>query len=178
MTTPTASTGKTGIPAAPNGSSSQSPRPGSGQGLTTVDAGHRGTDEPAGTRGRTIIATGVVEKIAGMATREVRGVYALGGGGLSRTLGAVRDKVPGGGGRAGLGRGVKVEVGERQTAVDLDIVVEYGVPIQDCAADVRENVIAALERITGLEVVEVNIAVGDVHLPDDDAETDGELRVQ
>ncbi|MBB1255560.1 Asp23/Gls24 family envelope stress response protein [Streptomyces sp. OF3] len=119
-------------------------------------------------RGRTTIADAVVEKIAGMAAREVPGVYALGGG-LARTLGAVRDRVPGG--RPNMARGVKVEVGERQAALDLDIVVEYGVPIPEVAGEVRENVIAAVERMTGLEVVEVNIAVNDVHLPDDDEES-------
>ncbi|MEW2545813.1 Asp23/Gls24 family envelope stress response protein [Streptomyces sp. NPDC047002] len=178
MTTSAASTGMKGIPAAPSGPPPQPPRSAAAQGVTTVDAGHKGSDAPAGTRGRTIIANGVVEKIAGMAAREVPGVYSLGGGGLSRTLGAVRDRVPGGSGRSGLGRGVKVEVGERQTAIDLDVVVEYGVAIQDCAAEIRENVISALERITGLEVVEVNVAVGDVHLPDDDAEPESELHLQ
>ncbi|MFG6298208.1 Asp23/Gls24 family envelope stress response protein, partial [Streptomyces rochei] len=56
----------------------------------------------------------------------------------------------------------------RQTAIDLDLVVEYGVPIADLARDVRENVIEAVERISGLEVVEVNISVNDVHLQDED----------
>ncbi len=110
-----------------------------------------------------------------MAAREVSGVHALGGG-LARTLGAVRDRVPGG--RPNVARGVKVEVGERQTAIDLDIVVEYGVPITDVAADIRENVIAAVERMTGLEVVEVNIAAVDVHLPFDEDDDDAEARVQ
>ncbi len=64
---------------------------------------------------------------------------------------------------------MKVEVGERQTAIDLDLVVEYGVPITDMARDVRENIIAAVERMTGLQVVEVNVTVNDVHLPEDDA---------
>lgn len=99
------------------------------------------------------------------------------GGGLSRTLGAVRDRVPGG--RPNVGRGVKVEVGERQTAIDVDLVVEYGVAIADLARDVRENVIAAVERITGLEVVEVNVAVNDVHLPDEDGDaTSTDSRVE
>jgi uncharacterized alkaline shock family protein YloU len=83
------------------------------------------------------------------------------------------------GGRPNVGRGVKVEVGERQTAIDLDLVVEYGVPIADLARDVRENVIDAVERISGLEVVEVNITVNDVHLPDDeDPERPVEARVE
>ncbi|MCK1796007.1 Asp23/Gls24 family envelope stress response protein [Streptomyces sp. XM4193] len=133
---------------------------------TTLSAGN--PDGQVGERGKTTIADGVVEKIAGMAAREVPGVYALGGG-FARTLGAVRDRVPGG--RPNVARGVKVEVGERQTALDLEIVVEYGVPIPDVAHDVRENVIVAVERMTGLEVVEVNISVGDVHLPDDEDDT-------
>ncbi|MFI1093827.1 Asp23/Gls24 family envelope stress response protein [Streptomyces sp. NPDC020917] len=143
-------------------------------GATTVVGGSAGADKPAATRGRTSIADVVVVKIAGMAAREIPGVYDMGGG-LARTIGAVRDRVPGG--RPNVGRGVKVEVGERQTAIDLDIVVEYGVPITDVARDVRENVIAAVERISGLEVVEVNVAVNDVHLPDDDDDS-GESRVE
>ncbi|MFD3946054.1 Asp23/Gls24 family envelope stress response protein [Streptomyces sp. NPDC058579] len=129
----------------------------------------RGGGNPAA-RGRTTIADGVVEKIAGLAAREVVGVHAMGSG-LSRTLGAVRDRVPGGGGtKSGVTRGVKAEVGEVQTALDLEIVVDYGVSIGDVAGAVRENVIAAVERMTGLEVVEVNIAVSDVKLPDEEDE--------
>ncbi|MER7764114.1 Asp23/Gls24 family envelope stress response protein [Streptomyces sp. NPDC097619] len=137
-------------------------------------AGRTLVNEPAGTRGRTSIADTVVLKIAGMAAREIPGVHDMGGG-LSRTLGAVRDRVPGG--RPNVGRGVKVEVGERQAAIDVELVVEYGVPVPDVARDVRENVIAAVERITGLEVVEVNIAVTDVHLPGDEDEPIADARV-
>ncbi|MEU8711956.1 Asp23/Gls24 family envelope stress response protein [Streptomyces sp. NPDC001414] len=127
--------------------------------------GRTGAGAPAETRGRTTIADGVVAKIAGMAAREVPGIYNLGAG-MARALGAMRERVPGGGG--GVTRGVKVEVGERQAAVDLDVVVEYGVSIVDVAGGVRTNVISAVERMTGLEVVEVNVVVDDVHLPDDD----------
>lgn len=135
----------------------------------------RGGGDPSA-RGRTTIADGVVEKIAGLAARDVVGVHAMGGG-LSRTFGAVRDRVPGGGGAKSVSRGVKAEVGEVQTALDLDIVVEYGVSITDVARAVRENVISAVERMTGLEVVEVNIAVGDVKLPDEE-EDEPEQRLQ
>ncbi|MEU1628971.1 Asp23/Gls24 family envelope stress response protein [Streptomyces sp. NPDC020096] len=127
----------------------------------------QGLGDPA-TRGRTTIADGVVEKIAGLAAREVIGVHALGTG-LARTLGAVRERVPGGA-RSASSCGVKAEVGEVQTAIDLDIVVDYGVCITEVARAVRENVIAAVERMTSLEVVEVNIAVGDVKLPDEEDE--------
>ncbi|GAA1371423.1 Asp23/Gls24 family envelope stress response protein [Streptomyces beijiangensis] len=146
-------------------SKNASNRPNGTGGSTDIALGSTGVNEPAGTRGKTSIADVVVVKVAGVAAREIPGVFDMGGG-LSRTLGAVRDRVPGG--RPNVGRGVKVEVGERQTAIDLDLVVEYGVSITEVAADVRENVIGAVERITGLEVVEVNIAINDVHLPDED----------
>ncbi|WP_432042714.1 Asp23/Gls24 family envelope stress response protein [Streptomyces cadmiisoli] len=129
--------------------------------------GRTGAGAPAETRGRTTIADGVVAKIAGTAAREVPGIHNLGAG-MARALGAMRERVPGGG--SGVTRGVKVEVGERQAALDLDVVVEYGVSIVDVAGDVRTNVISAVERMTGLEVVEVNIVVDDVHLPDEEEE--------
>ncbi|MDN3297791.1 Asp23/Gls24 family envelope stress response protein [Streptomyces ficellus] len=132
-----------------------------------------GGGDPAD-RGRTTIADGVVEKIAGLAARDNEGVHAMGSG-LSRTFGAVRDRVPGG--RGGVTRGVKAEVGEVQTALDLEIVVEYGVSIVDVARSVRENVISAVERMTGLEVIEVNVAVSDVKLPEEEEE-EPESRLQ
>ncbi|MFE4669138.1 Asp23/Gls24 family envelope stress response protein [Streptomyces sp. NPDC056716] len=141
--------------------------------VQTRKATKRGGGDPA-TRGRTTIADGVVEKIAGLAARDVLGVHAMGSG-MSRTFGAVRDRVPGG--SKSVTRGVKAEVGEVQTALDLEIVVDYGVSISDVARDVRENVVAAVERMTGLEVVEVNIAVSDVKLPDEEDE-EPEPRIQ
>ncbi|MER5951884.1 Asp23/Gls24 family envelope stress response protein [Streptomyces sp. NPDC001904] len=143
--------------------------------LTVGTKVRTGVGESAPTRGRTTIAEGVVERISGVAAREVRGIHALGGG-FRRTMGAMRDRVPGG--RSSTGRGVKVEVGEKQTAIDLEVVVEYGVSITEVAADVRENVIAAVERMAGLEVVEVNISVNDLYLPEEDTPETGEGRVQ
>ena len=122
----------------------------------------------ASTHGSTSIADVVVQKIAGLATREISGVYALGGG-AARAFSAIRERIPGASSSAG--QGVSVEVGEKQAAVDLELVVEYGVPIADLAKSVRTNVITAIEQITGLEVVEVNINVNDVHIPSD---TEGE----
>ncbi|WP_030804223.1 Asp23/Gls24 family envelope stress response protein [Streptomyces sp. NRRL S-337] len=122
----------------------------------------------AGTLGRTTIADGVVTKIAYLTAGDVVGVYALGSG-LARSVGELRRRVPGGG--SGGTHGVKVEVGEKQTAIDLDIIAEYGEVIPDVAQAVREQVIATVERMTGLEVVEVNIAVSDVKLPDEEEET-------
>lgn len=114
--------------------------------------------------GRTMIADVVVQKIAGIAAREVAGIRDLGGG-ASRTFGALRERIPGAG--TSHGRGITVEVGERQVAVDLDVLVDYGVAIPDLARSVRKNVMTAIERMTGLEVVEVNITVDDIFLGGD-----------
>ena len=93
------------------------------------------------------------------------------GGGVSRAFGAIRERIPGGGTGGTNIAGVQVEVGEKQAAVDLDIVVEYGASIVELARAVRRNVITAVERMTGLEVIEVNIAVQRHPPPDaDDAE--------
>ncbi|MEU0525840.1 Asp23/Gls24 family envelope stress response protein [Streptomyces niveus] len=153
--------------------SEPSVKPSSSEDQRKPSGGRRGGGDPS-VRGRTTIADGVVEKIAGLAARDVLGVHAMGSG-MSRTFGAVRDRVPGG--TKSVSRGVKAEVGEVQTALDLEIVVDYGVSISDVARDVRENVISAVERMTGLEVVEVNIAVSDVKLPDEEDE-EPESRLQ
>lgn len=126
----------------------------------------------AASAGRTTVAEGVVAKIAGIAAREVAGVYALGGGG-ARALGALRDAVN----ATDLTQGVKVEVGETQAAADITIVVDYPAPIQDVAENVRSAVAGAISRMVGLEVVEVNVDVNDVHLPSDDSDDDAESRV-
>ncbi|MCZ1011285.1 Asp23/Gls24 family envelope stress response protein [Streptomyces lydicus] len=120
-----------------------------------------------GNLGRTTIADGVVAKIAYLAAAESDGVHALGSG-FSRSVGALRKRVPGGG--TTTVHGVKVEVGEKQAAVDLDLVVDYGEVIPEVGRAVRRNVISAVEVMTGLQVVEVNIAVSDVWLPEDEEE--------
>jgi uncharacterized alkaline shock family protein YloU len=124
--------------------------------------------------GKTIIADLVVQKIAGLAAREISGVHKLGGG-VARAFGVVMEQIPGA--TPSLGQGVSVEVGERQAAVDLDLVVEYGAEIGELTKAIRRNVIGSIERMTGLEVTEVNISVDDVHLPGDD-DGDGEARVE
>ncbi|MDL5159608.1 Asp23/Gls24 family envelope stress response protein [Actinomycetospora termitidis] len=117
------------------------------------------------TQGKTTIADGVVAKIAGLAAREVHGVYGFGSG-AARAFGALTERIPGG--RSSSTQGVSVEVGERQAAVDLTIVVEYGVGIAELARAIRRNVIGAVEQMTGLDVVEVNVNVVDLHLPSED----------
>ena len=135
----------------------------------TTSAPARLADDTA--QGKTTIAASVVQKIAGIAAREIAGVHSMGGG-VSRAFGAIRERIPGGGAGAANIAGVQVEVGEKQAAVDLDIVVEYGASIVELARAVRRNVITAVERMTGLEVIEVNIAVNDIHLPELDGVTE------
>ncbi|MFF7858722.1 Asp23/Gls24 family envelope stress response protein [Streptomyces sp. NPDC007904] len=139
-----------------------------------TDIRHRGAP---GSRGRTTIADVVAEKIAGMAARDVRGVSALGSG-SARSMGSMRERMPGAGSGKSATRGVSVEVGEKQAAIDLEIVVDYGAPITDVAGEVRENVISAVERMAGREVVEVNITVSDVKLPDEEDEGEEPQRIQ
>lgn len=127
----------------------------------------QGSSQLTTSQGKTAIADGVVSKIAGMAAREVSGVYKMGSG-ASRAFGSLKERVGGGG--PSVQSGVAVEVGETQAAIDLDLVVEYGVSITELAQSVRRNVIGNVERMTGLEVTEVNISVADVHLPSDEDE--------
>ncbi|MDN5916828.1 MAG: Asp23/Gls24 family envelope stress response protein [Pseudonocardia sp.] len=123
------------------------------------------------TQGRTTIAASVVQKISGIAAREVSGVHSMGSG-ASRAFGAIRERIPGGSSTgASSVAGVAVEVGEKQAAIDLDVVVEYGASIVELARAVRRNVIGGVERMTGLEVIEVNISVNDIHFAEDDDDT-------
>ena len=125
--------------------------------------------------GNITVAEGVVQKIAGKACREVAGVHAMGTSG-SRAFGAIRERIPGSTGPS-FGQGVGVEVGEAEAAIDLDIVVEYGVAIVELGRSIQRNVKQAVERMTGLRVVEVNIAVDDVYLPDDNDQAAAPSRV-
>ncbi|WP_433334030.1 Asp23/Gls24 family envelope stress response protein [Spirillospora sp. CA-294931] len=130
--------------------------------------------------GRTKIADGVVAKIAGMAARDIGGVHAMGAG-MARRMGSVKERLPGGMGGQNVMQGVAVQVGERQAAIDIDLVVEYGAAIPQLAQAVRSNVIKEVEHACGLEVVEVNITVDDIHVPgetDDSEEEPSEPRVR
>ena len=125
----------------------------------------RGNEKLSSELGSTTIADAVVTKIASIAAREVGGVHDLGGG-TARTIGGLTRSV-------GIGdermQGVAVEVGEREAAVDLTVVVEYGESIPQIANTLRENVTRRIEGMTGLTVTEVNIAVNDLYFPGDEA---------
>jgi len=116
--------------------------------------------------GATVIVDSVIAKVAGIAAREVPGVFALGGG-AARALGAIRDAMN----STDLTQGISVEVGETQVAVDITIVVEYPLPLQSVANDVRAAIYTAITQLVGMEVTEVKVTVTDVHIPSQDDET-------
>ena len=115
-------------------------------------------------RGSTTIETPVVSQVVGIAAQEVEGVH-MGGAG-SRAAGGLIEGITGGGGSSQSTRGVTVEVGDEETAVDLDMSVEYGKSVPQLSEAVRRNIINRVENLVGLKVTEVNITVNDVLFPD------------
>lgn len=114
------------------------------------------------------IADEVVSIIAGLAATEVEGIAGMSGGiagGIAEILG-----------KKNFAKGVKVEVGEKEAAIDLYIIVEYGVRIPDVALRAQENVKRAIETMTGLNVVEINIHVQGVGFPEDAKEEEVRVR--
>lgn len=98
----------------------------------------------------------VVAIIAGIAAMEVPGVTSMSGG----IAGGIAEAL----GRKNLSKGVKVEVGEKEAAIDLFIIVEYGYRIPEVAWTIQERVKNAVEDMTGLNVVEVNIHIQGVNI--------------
>ncbi|MEV0621102.1 Asp23/Gls24 family envelope stress response protein [Nonomuraea sp. NPDC050404] len=113
-------------------------------------------------KGRIKVADEVVEKVAALAALEVAGVADMGGD-LARAFESVRDRI-GIGARRG-NQGVSAQIQERQVAVNLTIVVEYGHVVMDVAAEVKTNVARSVSRMLGMRVMEVNVTVDDVRLP-------------
>lgn len=116
-------------------------------------------------QGITTLEDTVVAKVAGMAAREVPGVYDMGNA-ARRAFSAVTDRIPNS--QTNVAGGISVEKGETQTAIDVTVVVDYGASIVEVGNAIRRNVIDQVEGTTGLEVIEVNINVVDVHLPQED----------
>lgn len=125
-------------------------------------------------RGTTTIADSVVAKLAAIAVRHVEGVAGMGGA-LSGTMGQVVGRIRG---REHATGGVGVEVGQTQAAVDLTVRLHYPVAVHELAEEIRRSVADHIRRLTGLEVVEVNIAVIDLLFPEDEDETGEPERVR
>ena len=107
------------------------------------------------------ISDDVVSIIAGKAVSEVEGVSSMAGG----FAGGITEVLSG---KKNFSKGIKVEVGEEETKIDVNIVVEYGTRIPDIAFEIQNRVKKAVENMTGLKVLEVNVHVQGVHTPDDD----------
>lgn len=116
------------------------------------------------------IADDVVAIISELAAKEVKGIIGMSGG--------IADSITEMLGKKSPSKGVKVEVGEKETAIDLYVIVEYGVRIPDVAWQVQENVKKAVETMTGLNVVEVNIHIQGVNIEKENKEEDGTIRVK
>ena len=114
------------------------------------------------------IADEVVSIIAGLAATEIDGIAGMSGG----LVGGIAEML----GRKNFSKGVKVEVGEREAAIDLFIIVKYGVRIPDVALAAQENIKRAIETMTGLSVVEVNVHVQGVNFPEEETK-EAEVRV-
>ena len=114
------------------------------------------------------IADEVVSIIAGLAATEIEGIAGMSGG----LVGGIAEML----GRKNFSKGVSVEVGEREAAIDLYVIVKYGVRIPDVALAAQENIKRAIETMTGLSVVEVNVHVQGVNFPEEEEHND-EVRV-
>ncbi|NLC87435.1 MAG: Asp23/Gls24 family envelope stress response protein [Clostridiaceae bacterium] len=102
------------------------------------------------------IADDVVAVIAGVAVSEVSGVAEMAGG----FAGGITEVLSG---KKNLAKGIKVEVGEKDTKIDVNIIVEYGIRIPDVAYEIQNRVKKAVETMTGLNVVEVNVHIQGVN---------------
>ncbi len=111
-------------------------------------------------RGKTYIADEVVSVIARIAAEEVEGVHQLGDSSLRGVIS-----------RLGRTSGIGAEVGFKEAAIDVDVVVEFGFQITKVTDDLRNSIIDSVEYMTGRKVVEVNINVVDVYVPRVEVET-------
>ena len=113
------------------------------------------TDVKVNETGKVVFAPDVVATIANLAATEVEGVTGLGGGFADSITGIL-------GGKKSLTKGVRVEVGSEEVAVDMSINVKYGYRIQEVSCNVQQEVKKAIELMTGLRVIEVNVFVQSV----------------
>jgi uncharacterized alkaline shock family protein YloU len=119
-------------------------------------------------QGRTTIAHAVVSRIAGLATQEVESVRLSNEdtripGDSSPTVGEFFGSLT-----PGSTRGVSIDVGEVESAIDLSMAGEYGRPVQQVTEAVRRNILSRAENLLGLAVTEVNITLNDVFFPEHD----------
>ncbi len=97
------------------------------------------------------IADEVVSTVAGLAAADVEGVASMSGGWSTDLV----EKL----GKKSYGKGIKVEVIDEETKIDIFIVVEFGYQIPDVAENVQKEVKMAVETMTGLSVTAVNVHI-------------------
>lgn len=114
------------------------------------------------------ISEDVVKIIAGLAATEVAGVAGMSGG----IAGGIAEKL----GRKNLSKGVKAEVGEKEATIDIYVIMDYGAHIQEVASQIQSNVKNAVESMTGLKVLEVNVNVQGVSFGPENKEEDGRVK--
>lgn len=131
----------------------------------TEQSGSQGSSSLQGDGGTTTISSSVVSQIAGLAAQEVEKVQM--GGGASAAVGGFLSSVTGSASGGNASKGVNVEVGSEEAAVDLTMAIEYGQSIPQLTEAARRNVINRVESLTGLRVTEVNITVNDVQVPEE-----------
>ena len=112
------------------------------------------------------ISNEAIATYAGIAVSEVSGVYGMAGGfaGITEALS----------GKKNLAKGIKVDVGEKEAKIDVNIIVEYGARIPEVAFEIQSRVKKSVENMTGLKVLEVNVHVQGVHAATDDKKQDDE----
>ena len=115
-------------------------------------------EEPNGTVSFT---NEVIATIVGLATVDIDGVAGMSGGLVDGITGLL--------GKKNFAKGIKVEVGKEEVAIDLNIIVKYGMNIPDICQNIQQSITKAIETMTGLRVVELNISVQGLVVDNEDA---------
>ena len=135
--------------------------------MTETSASGQGSSPLQTDKGVTNISDAVVSQIAGIAAQEIDKVQ-MGGGATAAVSGFLTSVTGGGSGGGGnFSKGVSVEVGQEEAAIDLTMAIEYGQSIPQLTEAARRNVINKVESLVGLRVTEVNITVNDVQVPEE-----------
>lgn len=113
--------------------------------------------------GKTTISDEVVAQLVEIATREVQGIHGIAKQGMGEQIAGLTQRLTG---KGQSGQGIVVEVGEREVAIDLRIIADYGVKVPDLAANLRRAIIERIELLLGLMVKEVNIQVSGLFYPE------------
>ena len=110
-------------------------------------------ENPSGIKGTITLSEDVVSTIAGLAAREVDGIHSIG----KSSIFQFGDDPK---------RGMHTEVGSIQAAFDIDVVVEYGKDVRKVVQELREKIAKAVNTMTGREVIEININIIDIKVPE------------